>query len=113
MGKWYNKIKSYIITLWITILSFFSKVAGQYDNMNAQDIYWVPQTIKISIYIKILRWCTIWIIFIIWIVNLLKIKKTDDKNLKKKKIKKTITIMSILVILIIVSLITWYLLKNR
>lgn len=54
-----NKIKSHIIILLITTFPFFSEAVGQYDNMNAQDIYWVPQTVKISIYIKILRWLII------------------------------------------------------
>jgi len=118
MKKLLTKIKTVLATLWITLISFFSKVTGQnswevhkiyekFNDLPAQPMYWVETYYEPSPLVPILNTIqrlTGIAIFIIWIVNLIRIIKTNDKDLKKKRIKNTIIIISILIILIIISL---------
>ena len=123
MKKIFNRIKTGIATFWVTIISFFSKVMGQfkqYDDLPPiESLYAVERPIYliekeqtlIDVIFKIAKRPLIAIAFIIWIVNFIKIRKIDDKVQKKKRIKKTIIVMSILIILIMACIITTRLLK--
>ena len=125
MKKIFNKIKLGLATLWITLISFFSKVMGGlskwpteqkfWDMHNVQEIlYWVPRhpeipeppksTILLATVDKIIPRVLIAITFFIWIVSFVKIRKIDDKTVKKKKIRNAIIIISILVILTVILL---------
>jgi len=119
MKKTLNRIKTGLSTLWVSIVSFFSKVMGQsFDQMNymVEGMYWVENPIDqqtlLETIIKLVRRPLIGITFIVWIISLIKIKKTKDKTQKKKKIKRTIIIISILVVLIIACLLLPLLLKK-
>lgn len=122
MKKTFNKITTRLATLWIAIISFFSKVLGQNWGWGLQPMYGVEyrvwaikqinQPTLIDIVIKIAKWPLIGITLIVWIISLIKIKKTKDKAQKKKKIKRTIITISILVVLIAASLILPLLLKK-
>lgn len=119
MKKTLKRIKTGLATLWLAIVSFFSKVLGQsFDQMNymVEGMYWVENPIDqqtlLETIIKLVRRPLIGITFIVWIISLIKIRKIDDKVQKKKKIKRTIIIISILVVLIVASLILPLLLKK-
>jgi len=128
MKKLFTKIKLGLATLWIALISFFSKVTWGlskwptepkfWDMYNGQEIlYWVPRDseipklpktpILLATITKIIPRILITITFIIWIINFIKIRKINDENLKKKKIKNTIIIISILIILIIATFLIW------
>lgn len=139
MKKYFNRLKTGLATLWIAIISFFSKVMGQsygepmywvpgpYDDMIMQPAYWVPwysieaKPTLIDIVIKIsnwiVRWITIPIILIVGIINIKKIRKIKDKAQRKKKIKKTIITLSLILIwtvilFILLRLLVRFLIKN-
>ena len=120
MKKTFNKVKLWLSAVWVTIISFFSRVFWQNFKINEQNLYWVPQLeygvpspmSSALIVSKIAQRSLIWVTFIVWIVNLIKIRKIDDKVQKKKRIKKTIIVMSILIILIAACIITTRLLKR-
>ena len=106
MKKQFNKIKTWLATLWIAIISSFSKVFGQYPVeqpmygiKNPNPVYGQPSIMYLAmLWIKtIVLYTTLPIIFIIWIINLKKIKKLTNKEQKKKIRRKTIT--TILIIL--------------
>jgi len=124
MKKIFNKITTGLATFWMAIVSFFSKVFGEYSNFEnewwrQEALYATPyreqieqQPTIIDTIIKITKRPLIGITLIIWIISLIKIKKTKDKTQKKKKIKRTIIIISILVVLIIACLLLPLLLKK-
>lgn len=120
MKKIFNKITTRLATLWIAIISFFSRVFGQqamYWVKNPfdppmQEAYWVYPISQPTIFIKLAKWPLIGITFIVWIISLIKIRKIEDNVQKKKKIKKAIVAISILLILIIACLILPRLLRK-
>lgn len=122
MKKIFNKITTGLATLWIVIVSFFSKVLGQNRGWEEQPMYGVEykvwaikqinQPTLIDTLIKIAKRPLIGITLIVWIISFIKIKKTKDKTQKKKKIKRTIIIIGILVVLIVSSLLLPLLLKK-
>jgi len=116
MKKLLTKIKTVLTTLWITLISFSSKVMGQFTMVKEikyqkemASLYWPPpmqrMEILVNITTKITSLLLVAITLVFWIVSFIKIRKIDDKTLKKKKIKNTIIIVSILVILIVILLI--------
>lgn len=118
MKKYFIKIKAILTILWGTLISFSSKVIGQFEdtidgwniqdkryNPNVQWIYWVPSPEpKIGLAVNIAQILLIAVTFIVWIVSFIKIRKIDDRAVKKKKIRNAVIIISILVILIIALL---------
>ncbi len=118
MKKYFIKIKAILTILWVTLISFSSKVIGQFEdtidgwniqdkryNPNVQWIYWVPSPEpKIGLAVNIAQILLIAVTFIVWIVSFIKIRKIDDRAVKKKKIRNAVIIISILVILIIALL---------
>lgn len=127
MKKFINGIKVSLATLWVSLISVFSKVMGQ--SYGGALLYWVPgpdgnfwiqvpswvNTLpeqKMNLAIKIAQSALVGIIFIVWIINFIKIRKTGDKVQKKKKIKKTVIILAILVVILVaVFLVSALLLK--
>ncbi len=119
MKKILSRIKIGIVTLWVTLISFFSKVVGQTDwaNPRGEPMYWIQpapisNTYSITIAIKVAQVFLIAIVFIVWIINFIRIRKIEDKILRKKKIKKIVIVISILIILIIALVIFAPLLKE-
>jgi len=120
MKKPFNKIKTWVATLWIAIVSSFSKVFGQQAmywvenpfDPPMQEAYWPYPISQPSIIIKLAKWPLIAIAFIVWIISLIKIREIEDKTQKKKKIKRTIITISILVVLIIACLLLPVFLKK-
>ena len=122
MKKTFNKITTRLATLWIAIISFFSKVLGQNWGWELQPMYGVEyrvwaikqinQPTLIDIVIKIAKWPLIGITLTVWIISFIKIRKIEDNVQKKKKIKKAIVAISILLILIIACLILPRLLRK-
>lgn len=123
MKTTFNKIKTWLATLWIAAFSFFSKVFWQSSwgmDQPMQAMYGVEYTIRLPVeqptlietITKLAKRPLIGITFIVWIISLIKIRKIEDKAQKKKKIKRTIIIISILVVLIVASLILPLLLKK-
>lgn len=139
MEKIFNRIKLSLATLWVSIISFFSKVMGQsygealywvqrpYDDMIMQPAYWVPNTMSpvkptlIDILIKIsngiIRLILVPVLLIVGIINIKKIWKISDKVERKKKIKRTIiTLLLILIwtviLFVLLRLLVRFLLKN-
>ena len=131
MKKTFNKIKTWLAALWITIISFFSKVMGQFGQFwqedEIYDIYWNPSRIEllywvsspiqeppalINTIIKLAKWPLIAIAFIVWIISLIKIRKIEDKTQKKKKIKRVVITISILLVLIVACFVLPLLLKK-
>jgi len=124
MKKQFNKIKTWLATLWIAIVSFFSKVMGQNRGREVQPMYGVEYNIGrraieqinqptlIDTVIKIAKRPLIGITLIVWIINLIKIRKTEDKTQKKKMIRRTIIVISVLVVLIVACFILPLLLKK-
>lgn len=119
MKRFFNKIKTGLVTFWLALISFPSKVKGLNDwewkkpqrqpdywiHYPSEKLYWVPSSVEptetiIDTVIKIAPRLLIAITFVVWIVSLIKIRKISDKSLKKKRIKKTIIIISLLTILI-------------
>ena len=121
--KW---VKASLAVLWLSIISFPSKVISQMmsdDLVPFQTKYWVQQPVeayKISVepistiidITKRLQVLLVVIVFIVWIVNFVKIRKIDDKSLRKKKIRKMIMFM-LIILLIILLLSLWIRLINR
>ena len=125
MKRFFNKIKTGLVTFWLALISFPSKVKGLYDwgwkkpqrqsdywilYPSEEELYWVPSSIEpsetiVDKIIKIAPRLLIVITFIVWIVSFLKIRKIDDEAVKKKKIKKTVIIIAILILLLITSFI--------
>ena len=119
MKKQFNRIKTWLATLWIAIISIFSKVMGQsFNQMNfmVEGMYWVenPKNYNTltNVITKITEKILVIIIFIVWIVSLIMIIKTKNKEQRKKIIKRTIITLSILLILIIACIIAARLLKK-
>lgn len=124
MEKAFNRIRTGLATLWIAIVSFFSKVMGQsFNQMNfmVEGMYWVknPENLRLiedntltNVITKITEKILVIIIFIVWIINLIMIIKTKNKEQRKKIIKRTIITISILLILIIACIVTARLLKK-
>lgn len=127
MKKNFSRLKTGLVTLWIAIISFFSKVVWQEPIL--YPMYWVPwPSLEIekrpTLIYTISNWITrlIWLILvplllIVGIVNIKKIIKIKDKAQRKKKIKKTIiTLLLILiwavVLYILLRLLVRFLLKN-
>ena len=125
MKKYFKKIKTNLVALWIAIISFPSKVLAHpphypYDMQFMQTFYWIerpsdmeilePAESTIDIIIKSAPRLLIAITFIVWIVSFIKIRRIDDKTVRRKRIKKAIIIISILVILIIALIIKYILL---
>ena len=132
MNKTLSKIKIGLTTLWIAIMSFFSKVIGQEPIW--YPLYWVPEPeyrvpwyslpVKptlIDILVKISNWIILWItipvILIVGIVNIKKIRKISDKAKRKKKIIRTIITLLLIsiwavVLYILLRLLIRFLLKN-
>jgi len=109
-----KNLKKSIATLWIAIISFFSKVFGQnfgrIEDTIQQPTYWVSNPIPyydpIFTTKKIVQRALIWATFIVWLINFIKIIKTKDKAQKKKRIKRTIiTLIILLVTIFLVQLI--------
>ena len=126
MKKVFNRVKTWLLALWVTIITFFAKAMGQgqfvemywvpgpYDDIMNQGVYWVPPVeSKANLIIKVIQRALVGVVFIIWIINLIKIKKTDDKVQRKKRIRKTIIIVSILVILLAAAFLVPTLLLNK
>ena len=120
MKKTFNKIITWLTTLWITIVSFFSKVFGQ--DWRLQLMYGVEpisigwkevQPTLIDTITKIAKRPLIGITLIVWIINFLKIRKIKDKKQKKKRIKSSIITIAILIILIIACVIMPFLTKKN
>ena len=114
-------LKKSIATLWIAIISFFSKVFGQDWNLKYQLMYGTPDIIGvdhieqptlIDTVIKIAKRPLIGITLIVWIISFIKIRKTKNKTQKGKAIKRTIITVSILLILIIACIVAAQLLKK-
>jgi len=114
MKKTLKRIKTGLATLWLAIVSFFSKAMGQYwmgdfreEDLVYQSAYASPDVplpeSSWSIIVKVAQRALVGVVFIIWIINLIKINKTDDKVQRKKRIRKTIIIVSILVILLVAA----------
>lgn len=109
--KDFTKIKTIVITLWVTIVSFLWKVFAQFEreidipsSINTQGIYWVPpeqEHYLAVVIIDLIKWTIIPITLIIWIISFIKIKRTDDEKEKKIKVKRTSTIITILILLTI------------
>ena len=131
MKKTFNKIKTSIATLWVVIISFFSKVLWEFWQETLYDIHWNPTYFEvlygvwypydvpspetstlIDVVIKISKRPLIGITFIVWIISFIKIRKIEDKAQKKKKIKRAIIAISILVVLIVVCLLLPLFLKK-
>ena len=121
MKKTFNKIKTWLATLWIAIVSFFSKVMGQNRWWELQLMYGTPDIIGvdhieqptlIDTVIKIAKRPLIGITLIVWIISFIKIRKTKNKTQKGKAIKRTIITVSILLILIIACIVAAQLLKK-
>jgi len=115
MKKFFTKIKTVLATLWVAVISFSSKVMGQFTMVKEikyqkemASLYWPPpmqrMEILVNIATKITSLLLVAVTLVFWIVSFIKIRKIDDENLKKKKIKNAIIIISILVILIIILL---------
>lgn len=124
MKKVFNRVKTWLLALWVTIVSFFSKAMGQYlisdfreEDLVYQSAYASPDVplpeSSWSIIVKVAQRALVGVVFIIWIINLIKIKKTDDKVQRKKRIRKTIIIVSILVILLAAAFLVPTLLLNK
>lgn len=128
MKKSYNKIKTYLASLWVVILTLFTKTMGQ--NNAIPSMYWVEycvgsscglsdkpsktriaKTIRTGItniwqqVLNIWQRVIIALTFIIWIISFFRIRKTKNKTLKKKRTKIAIIIISILLIILIESII--------
>ena len=120
MKKILNKIKVSLAILWVAVVSFFSKVIGEFwQETTLYDINWKPvymeslygvsypdETLleaKTNLAIKIAKRAFVGITFIVWMINLIKIKKTDDKVQRKKRIRRSIIIISILVVLLVAA----------
>jgi len=114
MKKTLKRIKTGLATLWLAIVSFFSKVLGQYIPL-PQPEYWVENpgiwmgieknNISINMIAKITEKILVIVIFIIWIVSLISIIKTKDKKQRKRIVKKTIIIIAIIVsVILLISL---------
>jgi len=121
MKKTFNKVKLYLSAIGVAIISFFSKVLGQW-NWYVPSLYGVEYNIGIDsieqptlidTIIKLAKRPLIGITFIIWIINFLKIRKIKDKKQKKKKIKSSIITVAILIILIIACVIIPLLTKKN
>ena len=114
MKKILNKVKIGLSAFWVTIISFFSKVFGQFPGDHEMvEMYGTPYSIDldpleqptlIDIITKITKRPLIGITLIIWIANYLKIKRIKDKTQKKKKIIKSIITIIILLLIITVSI---------
>jgi len=113
MKRIFNRIKTSLATLWIAIISFFSKVFGQNFGRiedTIHPLYWVSNPIPyydpIFTNKKIVQRALIGATFIVWLINFIKIIKTKDKAQKKKRIKRTIiTLIILLVTIFLVQLI--------
>ena len=114
MKKTLKRIKTGLATLWLAIVSFFSKAMGQYwmgdfreEDLVYQSAYASPDVplpeSSWSIIVKVAQRALVGVVFIIWIINLIKIKKTDDKVRRKKRIRRSIIIISILVVLLVAA----------
>lgn len=122
MKKIFYKIKTGLVSFFLSSISFLSKVFAQgrgngEQRYLAQTAYWVanPRQPELIIFVAIraLQRLLVAVVLVIWIVNLIKIKKIDDK-LQKKKTKKTIiTILVILIMMLLLSVVTRLLKKYR
>ena len=129
----FNKIKTSLATLWIAIVSFFSKVFGQSslirnsfgreEDIVYQSAYWVSNPIYNPIYNpidsiittkKIVQLVLLGTAFIIWLINFIKIRKINDKVQRKKRIKRTIiTLVILLVTIFLVQLVVRRIMAQR
>ena len=120
MKKTFNKIRTGLATLWVAIVSFFSKVFGNSSvfigepssiDHEYQLVYWVPgpesQRLLPTV-INIAQWLLIWVTLIVWITNFIKIKRIDNKAQRKKKIIRSVITIAILILLIVASIIKFW-----
>ena len=119
-----KKVKTSIAVLWLSIISFPSKVVGQLalqvlsnDLTHMQTKYWVQPIRTVTVDetpteqissrvsdIKLFQILLVVAVFIVWIINLVKIRKIDDRALREKKTKK-------IIVFVVIALITVFLLS--
>ena len=119
-----KRIKASITVLWLSIISFPSKVVGRLasqvhsnDLTHMQTKYWVQSIGTVTVDktpaeqissrvsdIKVFQILLVVAVFIVWIINLVKIRKIDDRALRAKKTKK-------IIVFVVIALITVFLLS--
>jgi uncharacterized membrane protein len=119
MNKFFNKMAASLISLWIAIISFSSRVMGQENEHRMEPMYWVyypkeslsPVPMIIA-FIKVIQILLVVVIFVIWIINFVRIRKIDDKAQKRKSVKRTVIILLTTLIIILLMSISARLIKK-
>ena len=118
MKKTFNKIKTWLATLWVAIVSFIWNVMAEIGDRSQFEqtagVAPYDDTVTNSYTLKnLIKRVFVFIPLIVWVIKFIKMRKIEDKPLRRKKRWKVAIITLVIMIAVFFLITTVYWLLNK